>query len=549
MSDIDFVGLTSDCDAVDYASDKGKVKKLSKKKEFLKGSVCSDSETVRLNKENKERKDLKRKNKENKSKEAALALARAVLESAPGCELSHITLRAPEVKEPVRKPEQEDMEAEEESTKRKNGGTDDDAPTVPKKMRTKGEGKDEGKNEGKVEGDEASVTPEATGTAKSSDVVEVVSSDQVAGKPDDVKVRINMEYILKSLSNIKSELVTELVGYPNGVGFLKIAGEYESLILQLVAENERLRVKSENTAKKVVSVKAPIPAPRQKIPRIGSLGVPLGLNSASRPSYAQVMSTASVPKTLMITPPKVAEKPRETWSVRVTSTVEEHADSIRKKIVEQVGPSLGVRVHTVQPSKKGGVIIRTPTLEERNRIIKNEKFKEVGLVIEKESGLGRKLSVFRAERRISPKDFIRELHRNHFDSINIDDFLSEIRIQKEWQVEEGTVNFTLECSDRVATRLVKDGRCYIKHFSFIVREHSLIQTCFKCLSMDHLIANCRQKQYFCNRCGQAGHTSKNCCNGIHCRDCDFRGQAAGHLMLTKECPVFAAAVARRNANH
>ncbi|KAH8407278.1 hypothetical protein KR215_003208, partial [Drosophila sulfurigaster] len=78
-----------------------------------------------------------------------------------------------------------------------------------------------------------------------------------------------------------------------------------------------------------------------------------------------------------------AKKPVEMWSAVVTSkdpTVS--GKEIADKVMSQVAPALGVRVHEVRELKRGDAVIRTPSRNEINKVVANAKFNEVGLEVE-----------------------------------------------------------------------------------------------------------------------------------------------------------------------
>ncbi|EDV99592.1 GH12429 [Drosophila grimshawi] len=61
-------------------------------------------------------------------------------------------------------------------------------------------------------------------------------------------------------------------------------------------------------------------------------------------------------------------RPVETWSLVVRSkTAGKTAKDVVDKVVKEVGPTLGVRVHEVKPLRDGGAIIRTPCVAERKK--------------------------------------------------------------------------------------------------------------------------------------------------------------------------------------
>ncbi|XP_061388979.1 histone demethylase UTY [Musca vetustissima] len=78
----------------------------------------------------------------------------------------------------------------------------------------------------------------------------------------------------------------------------------------------------------------------------------------------------------------------ETWSVVVRGKGGASASEVVKKVVEEVGPALKVRVHDVKPTKSGSAVIRTPSVAERERIVAN-KFADVSLEVTVRAEAGR----------------------------------------------------------------------------------------------------------------------------------------------------------------
>lgn len=377
----------------------------------------------------------------------------------------------------------------------------------------------------------------------------VIAPDHGAGKPGASRYVINkVNDIISELEGIKRGVFPQLVAAPEcGVKFLEAACKYESLILRLVAENEKLKGRLEAT--KVTGVKAPVVATRQSKEVGTSLGVPLGIDVSKRPSFAQVESANKAAATIVAQPvKKVVPKPKETWSVIVTGAKDETSSEVKKKVCVDVGPALGVRIDKIKPNNDGSVTVSCPSSAERDKVLSNKRFQEIGLKAQAKSSLKR-LTVFNLEKLVSKTEFLKELRDYNLDFLTEEEFGREVRLLSEWKVEAGTTNLTLECSARVCTHLLSVGRVYIKIFSCIIREKSPVNYCFKCLGLDHLSSHCRHKGRVCGRCGQSGHEKRRCSNAIHCRDCDLRGHAAGHFMLSMECPVFAAAVDRRRAQH
>lgn len=306
-----------------------------------------------------------------------------------------------------------------------------------------------------------------------------------------------------------------------------ISARYELLLMRLVAENERMRGRLDAGVGS-----GPIVAP-----------VAVAAASARRGVRA---GTSGAPEKFPLLP-----KPVETWSVVVKGRDAATSKEVVEKVVREVAPTLGVRVHGVRPMKAGGAVIRTPSVAEREQIRSNRKFAEVGLDVSVNDKIGQKVVVQRVHAEISPDEFMEGLYESNLgDMMPVAQFRRNVRlVSAPWRVKDGeVVNVTLECTKRVVDRLISTG-AYIKWFRFRVREQEIVQTCFRCLGFNHWVQECRMKEETCRRCGVVGHRASACRSEVRCRDCEFKGFPADHRMLSVACPVYGAMVARVNSRH
>jgi hypothetical protein len=324
-------------------------------------------------------------------------------------------------------------------------------------------------------------------------------------------------------------LGSEGVGIEAVQAVLAATRGYEEILMNLVAENERLRGRLEAQTLRPSLNYATV--------------VASGANAKGVPMPPP--ATATVPKAVKI------KKPVETWSVVVRSKNREvQGEEVARKVATVVAPSLGVRVHEVKPIRGGGVVIRTPSLAEREKVARNAKFEEAGLDVSVNVQPGPRVVVQAVHASIAPDVFMSELYKLNFaECMTQEAFQKGVKlVSRPWKVEhDTTVNVVLEGSALDA--LLDNGRCYIQWFSFRVRSHRLMPGCFRCLSFDHRVAECKLSEDVCKRCGQSGHKVTNCKNAVHCRNCAFKGRPAGHHMMSAECPVYSGIVARALARH
>ena len=331
-------------------------------------------------------------------------------------------------------------------------------------------------------------------------------------------------------TSLREEVMVDGIPMALAKSVLGHSCRYESLLMRLVAEMERLRG-------------------RLDVYEVGG-----GAGAAVVQQTTNMPPAAMVPRRVQVqtsAPPIATPKPVETWSVVVKGKKGATSKEVVDKVVTEVGPTLGVRVHELRPLRDGGAVIRTPSVAEREKIATNTKFGEVGLEVSIKDKLGPKVVVQRVEPEITQDVFMEELYAWNFKRMMTpDQFRKSVRlVTGAWNPKGGRVNVVLEGSNEAMQHLLDVGRCYIKWFSFLVRPHDAVPSCFRCLGFDHMVRECQMKQDVCRLCGQVGHVASRCVNEINCRNCTFRGLPSGHLMMSAACPVYSAIVARANARH
>ncbi|KAI8116186.1 putative 50 kDa protein in type I retrotransposable element R1DM [Lucilia cuprina] len=229
---------------------------------------------------------------------------------------------------------------------------------------------------------------------------------------------------------------------------------------------------------------------------------------------AVVSRTASAARRVPVVPATSAAvapaanlpKPVETWSVTKRVSPQRR---VVEKVVKEVGPTLCVRVHELRPLRRSdGSVIRTPSVAVREKVAANEKFGEVGLEVSVNDKLGPMVVVQRVDPEITPDEFMGELYDLNFRRrMTPEEFIRSVRlVSNPWKPTGDPVSVILEAMQQ----LLDNGRCYIKWFSFMVRPHDAVPSCFRCLGFDHRVRECRITEGVCRLCGQVGHMSATC---------------------------------------
>lgn len=346
--------------------------------------------------------------------------------------------------------------------------------------------------------------------------------------------------VIDELKAVTTSLLEEVMvdGVPAALGrsVLGLSSRYESLVMRMLAENERLRG-------------------RLDVYEAGAVargGGPAAVSRTAAAPPAPVAARRSLGQfPALPAAAVVAPKPVETWSVVVRGKKGVTSKEVVDKVVKEVGPTLGVRVHEVRPTRDGGAVIRTPSVAERQKVAANRKFEEVGLEVSVKDKLGPKVVVQRVHPEITPDVFMEELYAWNFKHrMTPENFRKSVRlVTGPWKPTGNAVNVVLEGSDDAMQLLLDNGRCYIKWFSFAVRQHDAVPSCYRCLGFDHMVRECRMREEVCRICCQAGHRASRCTSEPYCRNCALKGLPAGHLMMSSVCPVYSGIVARANARH
>lgn len=425
-----------------------------------------------------------------------------------------------------------DGRGEKPKTKRKRGSKNG-SPEVKKKSLERIPGGDEVdvkvvlnlQGEGKA----------ASGNEKKKKKGAVVAS---SGGPSELITRMK-NYSLEVMECLMVESVERGIA----AKVLGVCGKYEEILMQLVAENERLRGRLEGVdqARNVVADGFAVPAPVAPLSGTRMTGAVPG---AGVPS-AGAVGAVTVPAQ----PPVV--KPVDTWSVVVKGKEGATSEEVVRKVVKEVGPTLGVRVHDIRPVRGGGAVIRTPSVAEREKVAANAKFTEVGLEVSVKDKLGPRVVVQRVLSEISTEEFMSDLYEmNLKETMTMSSYKKSVRlVSSPWkQSPDGHVNVILEVTSGVMERFIGDG-VYIKWFRFVARPQDPVRACFRCLGFDHEVRKCKFTEDVCRRCGLTGHLASQCCNDVRCRNCALKGYPTGHMMLSSACPIVASKIAVANSRH
>jgi len=271
----------------------------------------------------------------------------------------------------------------------------------------------------------------------------------------------------------------------------------------------------------------------------------------SVPSYSSVVGSNAGAKVGFMAP---AKPPVQTYSVNVKpKDVKVSSKQVVDTVMKEVAPTLGVRIHDVKPLKAGGAVIRTPTVNERKKVVKNDKFAAAGLDVSVRDKLGPKIVLTNVDGSISKDQLFRDLHDLNLKDIgmSVEQVMKSCRIVRwhEGVAAGSTGRVVLEVTSRVAEEIMRVGRVYCMHYHLLARLEDLVPSCYRCCGFDHMVAACRLREDICRQCGQTGHRARSCAQTLSCRSCALRGLPSTHKVLSLECPVYRNLYERACARH
>lgn len=243
-------------------------------------------------------------------------------------------------------------------------------------------------------------------------IKEALSSNVGGGALTDVSSSINSAH--KISQALTQDLVDAGVELPVLQAALNHASKYEALIVLLLAQNERLRGRLDVISKSPNNTPFRAPA------------APIAQRLALAPgNVQQVVDQTTFP----VLQKPIIQKPEDTWALVVKGGKGLSAKDLVEKVVTEVGPTLRERVHAIKPLRSGGVVIRTPSAAEREKIVSNKKFAEAGLTVSVPDSTAKRVVVKAVDSKISYDEFMGDLfEKNLSTSLTLEDFKASVRI-------------------------------------------------------------------------------------------------------------------------
>ncbi|CAL7932836.1 unnamed protein product, partial [Xylocopa violacea] len=348
--------------------------------------------------------------------------------------------------------------------------------------------------------------------------------------------------IKRKAETIQRKIVDHLTNSDNGVNqgtsryLLNKIGNLQSLLQESLLMNSRLEgkleaLKSENRKQRKDFVAAERNVTTATQPQRMTYAERLGIKSR----------TADL-SNLKQDPPKVV-------LIRPTDT-EKYANSeeTKRAVIKLISPKEeNLQVKNVRRVQGNAVIVETAKSSNVQTLIKNEKLKTAGLLVDVPTKKSPRVIIYGAPRTEDDKEILQAIFEQNFNEQERKKYSQQTKIAFKTgnKNNKNSCNIVVETSKDVRELLIKKERLYIMWQCCKVQDYIVATRCYKCQGHGHTTKYCRSEVDICGHCAMAGHTFKNCPSKnkpATCVNCKKAGKAHNHNVTDKDCPSHIAAI-------
>uniref|UniRef100_A0ABD2X888 CCHC-type domain-containing protein n=2 Tax=Trichogramma kaykai TaxID=54128 RepID=A0ABD2X888_9HYME len=179
--------------------------------------------------------------------------------------------------------------------------------------------------------------------------------------------------------------------------------------------------------------------------------------------------------------------------------------SVLKSTIDPVGD--GIHVRSVNKSRSGRLFVETASKQDLDKLISNDALKAKGVSVTlKERRLPRMI-IYDVPVVHSDLELVQLLRRQN--SILTPEHVLK-PIFKVGKRDNEVTHWVMEVSPECRDVLVKEGGLYLGWRRCRVKEHCALTRCYKCQDFSHIAKHCKEKDSTCGKCGEVGHTFKEC---------------------------------------
>lgn len=226
-------------------------------------------------------------------------------------------------------------------------------------------------------------------------------------------------------------------------------------------------------------------------------------------------------------------------------------EDLKKGVKANFKPAAeGVKIRGLIETKKG-VVIKTSTKDDAQKVLQSESLKKLGAQIKMEPKRLPRMIIYDVPSCFEPSEII-----EYFWSIEnpaLDRKKHTFKpIFKTGPVGKEFVHWVVEVSPAVKEEMLAEGRVFLDWAPCNTREWLSVTRCNHCQGFGHAAKFCQARTAICAHCSERGHSNENCPSAAtnappKCFNCSRTNQQCDHPATSKDCPSFKKALARLSA--
>lgn len=305
----------------------------------------------------------------------------------------------------------------------------------------------------------------------------------------------------------------------------------ESLILNSNLEGQITALKTENAEQRkgieMANRTAAATHPEEKRTYAERLGI--------KSKNAELSSMKQDPPNVVLIRPKDTKK-------------FETSEETKKALTKLVSPKEeNLQIRNVRRAQGNGLIVETAKSSNVEALLKNEKLRSAGLIVDVPMKKSPRLIIYGAPRRDDDAEILQAIIDQNLSPEETQKYGKQIKIAFKTGSKNNreSCNIVLEASREARELLIRREKLYIMWQCCHVRDYIAATRCYKCQAYGHTTKYCKAEKDICGHCSNAGHMFKNCPNKekhASCVNCKKAGKQHNHSVTDKDCPFHIVAI-------
>ena len=312
---------------------------------------------------------------------------------------------------------------------------------------------------------------------------------------------------------------------------LKCVSEYESLMMHVLCENATLRGRVSECAKLGDMVRECMRATPPTVTSYASVaaqGVSVVGRHTARPQ----------PMGRGVGGPSVNVAPKPKFALVVKGGENESSEEVIERVKGMEGCE-SVRVQSMRAARNGGIVIETPSENDRECLRRLVSENTTGLNVSDPSHVRPRMIVYDVPNQLTEVRFLAGMYEKNLNGVvERDEYGACVKVvSRQSRPDAPLGNIVIEVDANVRARLLSQKRVYVEWGAYRVCDYVRVDRCYGCFSYAHMLRDCKSER-LCYKCGKPGHKGAGCKAREDCGNCRSRNLKSNHSALSPECPEY-----------